>query len=410
MAKSSRSGTYKLNLRISGWSSQRPLKGFPRHLSQQVGGFVISRGRSPSWCRSRTPRCPSAPIQWDKDDLDALGLSRLMCLRWACSPHQKALKMTVLKCTRSRPKIRRLYAMIRRPTRVGVFRRIARADEHAAAPAAAKLLRPGGRGGDRAPRPIQGGMVHPYLKRRRDPSLVAVPGAAVREVICRTLGVPSFQEQVDAAAVVAAGFTPGEATALRRSMAAWKRHGGLEPFEERSRPACAWRGFAESRGDYRQIRVSASTALPSRTRRARAAGLRVLVDQVPLPGAVLRRAAQQPADGLSMPCQLVRTRGGTAWKCCRRMPPERLDLHARSARLAARIAHGRRAWRGGRKRIALQGPISRWTTSRSAPTESQGARLPSAGGALASLAAIAAWRAGGGRRRAPAAAGGCGCG
>src|SRR6185503_3228551 len=83
------------------------------------------------------------------------------------------------------------------------------------------------------PGPIQGGMVHPFLQRRRDPSLITYSSKAVEEVLRRTLGVPIFQEQVMQLAVAAAGFTPGEADELRRSMAAWKRKGGLEKFQQK---------------------------------------------------------------------------------------------------------------------------------------------------------------------------------
>jgi error-prone DNA polymerase len=105
------------------------------------------------------------------------------------------------------------------------------------------------------PGPIQGGMVHPYLRRRQGLEPVTYPSEAVRQVLERTLGVPIFQEQVMSLAVVAAGFTPGESDALRRAMAAWRRKGGLEPFERRLKDGMRKRGyppeFAES--VYRQI-------------------------------------------------------------------------------------------------------------------------------------------------------------
>jgi error-prone DNA polymerase len=105
------------------------------------------------------------------------------------------------------------------------------------------------------PGPIQGGMVHPYLRRRRGQEPVAYPSAAVQGVLERTLGVPIFQEQVMQLAVVAAGFTPGEADRLRRSMAAWKRKGGLEPFRERLVQGMLERGYRRefAEGVYRQI-------------------------------------------------------------------------------------------------------------------------------------------------------------
>jgi error-prone DNA polymerase len=105
------------------------------------------------------------------------------------------------------------------------------------------------------PGPIQGGMVHPYLRRRRGLEPVTYPSAAVQGVLERTLGVPIFQEQVMQLAVVAAGFTPGEADRLRRSMAAWKRKGGLEPFRERLVQGMLERGYRRdfAEGVYRQI-------------------------------------------------------------------------------------------------------------------------------------------------------------
>src|SRR5262245_51955050 len=105
------------------------------------------------------------------------------------------------------------------------------------------------------PGPIQGGMVHPYLRRRRGQEPVVYPSPQVERVLSRTLGVPIFQEQVMELAMVAAGFTPGEADRLRRSMAAWKRSGGLEPFEERLKSGMKRNGYAPEFADaiYRQI-------------------------------------------------------------------------------------------------------------------------------------------------------------
>jgi len=105
------------------------------------------------------------------------------------------------------------------------------------------------------PGPIQGGMVHPYLRRRQGLEPVSYPSEAVKTVLERTLGVPIFQEQVMQLAVVAAGFTPGESDQLRRSMAAWKRKGGLEPFERRLVEGMRERGYEEAfaRQIYQQI-------------------------------------------------------------------------------------------------------------------------------------------------------------
>ncbi len=105
------------------------------------------------------------------------------------------------------------------------------------------------------PGPIQGGMVHPYLRRRQGLEPVTYPSAAVESVLARTLGVPIFQEQVMQLAIVAAGFTPGEADQLRRSMAAWRRKGGLEKFEQRLVDGMGARGLSETfaRQVYQQI-------------------------------------------------------------------------------------------------------------------------------------------------------------
>ena len=105
------------------------------------------------------------------------------------------------------------------------------------------------------PGPIQGGMVHPYLRRRQGLEPVAYPSEAVKSVLARTLGIPIFQEQVMQLAMVAAGFSPGEADQLRRSMAAWKKKGGLEPFEEKLKGGMRRNGYAPAFADavYRQI-------------------------------------------------------------------------------------------------------------------------------------------------------------
>ncbi|HSD53811.1 MAG TPA: OB-fold nucleic acid binding domain-containing protein, partial [Burkholderiales bacterium] len=148
------------------------------------------------------------------------------------------------------------YAMIRRADTMGVFQIESRAQMSMLprlAPACffdlvieVAIVRPG---------PIQGGMVHPYLRRRNGEEAVHYPSDAVKGVLERTLGVPIFQEQVMSLAVVAAGFTPGEADALRRAMAAWRRKGGLEPFEQRLKDGMRERGYPDEFADqiYRQI-------------------------------------------------------------------------------------------------------------------------------------------------------------
>ncbi|MGE5189967.1 MAG: error-prone DNA polymerase [Gemmatimonadota bacterium] len=238
--------------------------GFPRHLSQHVGGFVISRG---PLCRLVPVENAAMPertvIQWDKDDLDALGLLKVDCLGLGMlSAIRRAIDL--VSKTRGDPlevadipaEDPDVYAMVRRADTVGVFQIESRA-QMAMLPRLAPatfydlvievaIVRPG---------PIQGQMVHPYLRRRQGIEPVTYPSSAVREVLERTLGVPIFQEQVMKLAMVAAGFSPGEADRLRRAMAAWRRKGGLEPFEARLVEGMRERGYPEefARQIYRQI-------------------------------------------------------------------------------------------------------------------------------------------------------------
>jgi error-prone DNA polymerase len=231
------------------------LVGFPRHLSQHVGGFVIARD-----ALSRLVPIENAAmaertvIQWDKDDLDALGLLKIDVLALGMlSAIHRALDL--VGAWRGKPLAMAdipaedpaTYAMIRKADTVGVFQIESRA-QMAMLPRMqprcfydlvieVAIVRPG---------PIQGGMVHPYLRRRQGLEPVDYPSEAVRGVLERTLGVPIFQEQVMQIAMVAAGFSPGEADQLRRSMAAWRRKGGLEHFERRLMDGMSERGYPEA--------------------------------------------------------------------------------------------------------------------------------------------------------------------
>ncbi|MGH8721435.1 MAG: error-prone DNA polymerase, partial [Burkholderiales bacterium] len=234
------------------------LRGFPRHLSQHVGGFVISRGPLAELVPIENAAMPERTvIQWDKDDLEALGLLKVDVLALGMlSAIRRALDFLGMKMHEVPAEDPAVYAMIQKADTIGVFQIESRAQMSMLPrlrPASfydlvieVAIVRPG---------PIQGGMVHPYLRRRRGLEPVAYPSEAVQGVLERTLGVPIFQEQVMQLAVVAAGFTPGEADRLRRSMAAWKKKGGLEPFERRLVQGMLERGyrreFAES--IYRQI-------------------------------------------------------------------------------------------------------------------------------------------------------------
>ncbi|TCJ18536.1 error-prone DNA polymerase [Parasulfuritortus cantonensis] len=240
------------------------LVGFPRHLSQHVGGFVISRGPLAELVPvENAAMAERTVIQWDKDDLDALGLLKVDVLALGMlSAIRRSLDLVASLRGRSvtmqdiPAEDPAVYAMIGRADTVGVFQIESRA-QMAMLPRLkprrfydlvieVAIVRPG---------PIQGGMVHPYLRRRQGLEPVTYPSEAVREVLERTLGVPIFQEQVMQLAVVAAGFTPGEADRLRRSMAAWRRRGGLEGFEERLISGMQARGYATefAQAIYRQI-------------------------------------------------------------------------------------------------------------------------------------------------------------
>jgi error-prone DNA polymerase len=220
------------------------LLGFPRHLSQHTGGFVISRGPLSHLVPTENAAMPERTvIEWDKDDLDALGLLKvdvlalgmLTAIRRALdllsARHGRRLSLADIDPSMSDDAV---YDMIGHGDTVGVFQIESRAQMAMLPRLKPKcyydlvievaIVRPG---------PIQGGMVHPYLKRRQNPALAVYPKPEVRSVLERTLGVPIFQEQVMQLAVVAAGFTPGESDQLRRSMAAWKRKGGLEHLEQR---------------------------------------------------------------------------------------------------------------------------------------------------------------------------------
>jgi error-prone DNA polymerase len=234
------------------------LVGFPRHLSQHVGGFVISRGPLAELVPIENAAMPERTvIQWDKDDLEALGLLKVDVLALGMlSAIRRALEMIDLKIHQIPAEDPDVYDMIQKADTIGVFQIESRAQMSMLPrlrPAnfydlviEVAIVRPG---------PIQGGMVHPYLRRRRGQEAVSYPSAEVKRVLERTLGVPIFQEQVMELAMVAAGFTPGEADRLRRSMAAWKRRGGVEHFEEKLKQGMAKNGYSAEFADaiYRQI-------------------------------------------------------------------------------------------------------------------------------------------------------------
>jgi error-prone DNA polymerase len=216
--------------------------GFPRHLSQHVGGFVICEGLLEELVPIENATMPERTVvQWDKDDLndlgllkvDVLGLGMLSALRraFALVNDFRGTRHTLGHLPDGDEKV---YGMISRADTVGVFQIESRAQMSMLPRLKPKnyydlvvevaIVRPG---------PIQGDMVHPYLQRRAKNEPIEYPSEAVRDVLGRTLGVPIFQEQVMQLAIVAAGFSPGEADRLRRAMGAWKRSGGIEHFKEK---------------------------------------------------------------------------------------------------------------------------------------------------------------------------------
>ena len=229
------------------------LLGMPRHLSQHVGGFVISDAPLSELVPvENAAMVDRTIIQWDKDDLDTmkllkvdcLALGMLTCVRKCLDMlrQQRGQDYTLATIPAEDPTT---YRMIQRADTVGVFQIESRA-QMAMLPRhrpesfydlviQVAIVRPG---------PIQGDMVHPYLRRRRGEEPVDYPSEDVREVLKRTLGVPLFQEQVMKLAIVAAGYSAGEADQLRRAMAAWKRHGGMEIHHQRIVQGMQQRGYS----------------------------------------------------------------------------------------------------------------------------------------------------------------------
>ncbi|KVD63847.1 error-prone DNA polymerase [Burkholderia ubonensis] len=224
------------------------LLNFPRHLSQHSGGFVISRGKLTRLVPVENAAMDGRRvIQWDKDDLEALGLMKVDVLAlgmlsalhrafdlrtaWRGPPEPDGKPFTLKHIPQDDEAT---YDMICRADTVGVFQIESRAQMSMLPRLRPRtyydlvievaIVRPG---------PIQGGAVHPYLKRRQGLEKVSYPKEDLKPALERTQGVPIFQEQVMQVAMIAAGFTPGEADELRRAMAAWKRKGNLEKYHRK---------------------------------------------------------------------------------------------------------------------------------------------------------------------------------
>ena len=228
---------------------------FPRHLSQHVGGFVISDAALDSLVPVENAAMPDRTIiQWEKDDLETMRMLKVDCLALGMlTCLHKCLNLLRTERGRDFPTLASLpqddpatYEMIRRAETVGVFQIESRAQMAMLPRLRPKvfydlviqvaIVRPG---------PIQGNMVHPYLERRHGRGQRMQHHPSVAAIFTKTEGVPLFQEQVMKLAIVAAGYSPGEADQLRRSMAAWKRHGGMEPHRERITAGLLELGYTE---------------------------------------------------------------------------------------------------------------------------------------------------------------------
>jgi error-prone DNA polymerase len=249
------------------------LMGFPRHLSQHTGGFVLTRGPLSRMVPiENASMADRTVIEWDKDDLDAVGLLKVDVLALGMlTAIRKSLafigsrKGFVFEMQDIPAEDSATYDMLCKADTVGVFQVESRAQMSMLPRLRPRrfydlvievaLVRPG---------PIQGGAVHPYLDRRQGKSPVTYPSAALEEALGRTLGVPVFQEQCMQIAILAAGFTPGEADGLRRAMAAWKRKGGLGMYERRLVDGMTDRGYTLefAQGVFEQVKGFSSYGFP----------------------------------------------------------------------------------------------------------------------------------------------------
>ncbi|MGZ8509772.1 MAG: error-prone DNA polymerase [Chitinophagaceae bacterium] len=227
--------------------------GFPRQLGQHTGGFVITRGKLSDLCPILNARMEDRTcIEWNKDDIDALGflkidvlaLGMLTCIRKAFDTAKEnyGLDLTLANIPQDDPAV---YEMICHADTIGVFQIESRAQQSMLPRLKPRcfydlvievaIVRPG---------PIQGDMVHPYLRRRNGEEAVEYPSKELEEILGRTLGVPLFQEQAMKIAIVAAGFTPAEADELRRSMATFKANGLVTKFEEKLIKGMTQKGYS----------------------------------------------------------------------------------------------------------------------------------------------------------------------
>ncbi len=247
--------------------------GFPRQLGQHTGGFVITRGKLSDLCPILNARMEDRTcIEWNKDDIDALGfmkidvlaLGMLTCIRKAFDlvKQHYGLKLTLANIPQDDPAV---YEMICQADTIGVFQIESRAQQSMLPRLKPRtfydlvievaIVRPG---------PIQGDMVHPYLRRRNKEEPVDYPSKELEEILKRTLGVPLFQEQAMKIAIVAAGFTAAEADELRRSMATFKAKGMVSSFNEKLINGMLARGYTREYAEriFKQLEGFGSYGFP----------------------------------------------------------------------------------------------------------------------------------------------------
>ncbi len=350
------------------------LVGFPRHLTQHSGGFVITRAR----LDEVVPLAPAAmegrtTIMWDKDDLDALGilkidvlaLGMLTCLRKGLEllATHYGVRHRLSTIPAEDPSV---YTMITRADTVGVFQIESRAQMSMLPRLKPKcfydlvievaIVRPG---------PIQGDMVHPYLRRRMNKEKVVYPSPELEQVLGKTLGVPLFQEQAMKIAIVAAGFSPAEADQLRRAMATFKRAGLVSGFRDKMISGMAARGYPQDFAErcFRQIEGFGTYGFPE----SHAASFALLVYasawlKCRYPDVFACALLNSQPMGFYAPAQILRDArehgvearevdiNASDWDCTLEPAQESGRLHARHELMAQDIL-GRRALRLGFRQI-----------------------------------------------------------
>jgi error-prone DNA polymerase len=247
--------------------------GFPRQLGQHTGGFVITRGKLTGLCPVLNARMPGRTcIEWNKDDIETLGflkidvlaLGMLTCIRKAFDLAKKhyGMELTLANIPQDDVKV---YDMICKADTVGVFQIESRAQQSMLPRLRPRvfydlvievaIVRPG---------PIQGDMVHPYLRRRNNEEAVTYPTPELYEILKRTLGVPLFQEQAMKIAIVAAGFTPAEADGLRRSMATFKFKGVVSEWRDKLVGGMMQKGYTKEYAErvFKQLEGFGSYGFP----------------------------------------------------------------------------------------------------------------------------------------------------